>query len=391
MKYVWPILILLVAATATTLLFLLRPEPDVEEPARYVPAVNTVTATPESVRLTVHTQGTVEPRSATTLTAEVGGRILWVADFFEAGGFFSEGDILLRIDPIPYEAALAEAQAALAGARLALEQERVMAEQARHEWEEHGGREPTPLVLRQPQLEKARADLAAAEARVRIAERNLEHTRIRAPYDGRLREQLADLGQVVAPNSTPLARVYAIDYAEVRLPISLHQADKLNLPESSAAENTERVPARFHTRLNNSSISWHGEIVRTEGTIDPRTRMLTAVGRIAHPYHPNQDNGTDKPPLRVGQFVEAELIGIMLEKAFRIPRQALVDETTVRIVDAENRLRSRKVVVRHTTPDYAVITDGIDAGDRINLTPLDFFIEGMSVAPAPDTETETLP
>lgn len=379
MKYIWPILILLFASTVTALLIWLRPDPDVGEPEAYVPEVEYVEVETQRVTLQVKAQGTVEPRTETALTAEVGGRILRVADAFANGGFFAAGDVLLEIDPLPYENELAQARSNLASARLALAQEQAQADQARREWESYRDSPPTPLVLRQPQIEKAQADIAAAETALRIAERNQDRTRVRAPYDGRVRAKQVDVGQVTAPNSTVLAQIYATDYAEVRLPLSLKQYSLLALSTGPAGNATDPSLARFFAATGRVNDQWQGRIVRTEGSIDPRNRMIHVIARIDDPFRRQAENSG--PLLQIGRFVEAKIEGRTIENAFVIPRAALIHPDTVRVINADNRLVSREVSIVQTTEERVIIDGGLEDGDRVNLTPIQYFVENMEVAP----------
>lgn len=380
MKFFLPTAILLLALALTSLLVFLRPGADTSEPQPYLPSVETLTAEAEPVRIRIHAQGNANPRTQTELTADVGGRIIRVAETFENGAFFSEGEVLLEFDPLPYEVELAQAQSRLAAAELALAQEQAQADQALEDWQRSGVQretEPSPLVLRQPQIVGAEADISAARAAVAIAERNLEHTRVRAPYDGRVRERRVNLGQVTAPNSTVLGQIYSIDAAEVRLPLSLREVALLGLHEANA-KTGEGLEVRLHARLGDTEQEWQGHIVRSEGSIDARSRMLHVVARVEDPYRRQSGEG---PVLQAGRYVNAEIEGIQLEAAFRIPRSAVVHPDQVRIVDADNRLHSRTVRILQTTATEAIITEGLEPGDRISLTGVDYFVEGMEVAP----------
>lgn len=381
MKFLLPIAILLAAIAVAGILIALRPGAETSEPTPYIPAVETLTAEAETVRIQVKAQGNVLPRTETALTADVGGRILKVSEHFDNGAFFNKGDILIEFDPLPYEVELAQARSRLASARLALVQEIAQAEQAREEWQLSGiqrSSEPSALVLRQPQIEMAEADIAAAEAAVRIAERNLEHTRVRAPYDGRVRERRVNLGQVTAPNSTVLGQIYAVDTAEIRLPLTLREYALLGMHEQGGQTPDTTRPVQVTAKLGNSEQEWQGRIVRSEGNLDPRNRMIHVIARIDDPF---QRNGGEGPILQTGRFVSANIQGITLQEAFRIPRDAVIHPDQVRIVDNDNRLHSRRVTIIQSTETEAIVTEGLESGDRINLSSIDYFVEGMEVAP----------
>ena len=213
-----------VASAVAFTMWKLRPEQEKKEPQDILPTVETLQVYPEDLVVKVETQGTVEARTETVLTAEVSGLVEWVSPDFVAGGFFEKGEVLLKIDALEYESRLAEARSRLAQAELVYAQERALAEQAARDWEDLGRGEPTDLVLRKPQLAKAKADREAAEAALRIAERNVRFTEVRAPYAGRVRRKRVDVGQSITARASQLAEIYSVEVAELRLPLSAKEA-----------------------------------------------------------------------------------------------------------------------------------------------------------------------
>lgn len=360
------------------MLFLIATKPKVAEmtPPRMSPSVEYTAVVPEDWQIWVQTQGNVLARTETNLTAEVAGRIVAISPRFKDGGFFEAGDVLLEIDSLDYEAALAEAQARLAQARLALAQEEAQAEQAKQDWQSLGLGTPGSLVLRVPQMEQARANIAAAEAAVRRAERNLDRTQVRAPYAGRIRQKLVDVGQNVNGGSTVLASIYAVDVAEVRLPLSPSELNYISLPESSRHDDTpdSLPPVQIIQHLGAIEHSWQGYLDRTEGTIDERSRLTYVVARVPDPYG-------GLPPLKIGSFVEARISGRHMEGVYVVPRRALIDEDSLYVIREDNTLARRDVEVFWSDSERAVVTAGLTDGERVCLTPILYFIEGMSVRP----------
>ena len=161
---VLPVLILVVAGLGTVTMIRLRPVVETQVPEPLLPGVRVHRVAFETVRISVRTQGTVRPRTETQLVPEVAGRVTWVAPSFAEGGFFEQDDPLLRVDTFDYEQAVVSARSQLAQARLRLAQEEAEAEVAAREWAALGQGDPRALTLREPQLEDARAAVAAAEA-----------------------------------------------------------------------------------------------------------------------------------------------------------------------------------------------------------------------------------
>ena len=210
-------------------MILLKPEVETHRPEVSPPVVRVATVEVANVPMIVSCQGTVSPRTESQLVPEVSGRVIWVSPSMVSGGFFEAGETLLKIDANDYRQLVVTAEAEVARAKLRLEQEDAEAILAAKEWKELGEGEADPLTLRQPQLVDARAAVAAAEAHLEKRGRDLERTNIRAPYVGRVRQENVDLGQFVTVGS-PLATIYAIDKAEIRLPLPDTELAYLDLP-----------------------------------------------------------------------------------------------------------------------------------------------------------------
>ena len=259
------------------------------------------------VELAVRSEGTVRPRTESELVPEVSGRVMSVAPSFAEGGFFEAGDVLVTIDPFDYEQAAISARAQLAQSRLRLAEEEAEAEVAQREWEALGQGDPRELTLRKPQLDDARAAVAAAEANLVRAERDLARARIEAPYAGRVRRKSVDVGQFVTVGSS-IATIYAVDRAEIRLPLPDDELAYLNLPLSYRGARNQAGPrVTLRATFAGETHAWRGRIVRTESEIDPVSRMVHVVAEVDDPYRSGSD--PDRPPLAVGMYVDAEIEG----------------------------------------------------------------------------------
>ncbi len=369
-----------------------RPAPETREVARPVPVVATLTAHSANLTLKIMSEGTVAPHAELDLVPEVSGRVVELSPALVDGGFFEAGDVLLRLDARDYELALAQARAAVAQANLALEMERQEALVAIDEWELLGEGRPAPLVLREPQIAQAEATLASAEAAHRLAEVNLERTVMRAPFAGRVRQEQVEAGQFIS-RGAPIARIYAIDYAEVELPIQDSELAYLDLPyrfrASAYATPSSGPRVVLRAEFGGRAYSWNGIIVRTTGEIDPATRMIHAIARVENPY--GTSSGSSRPPLAVGMFVEAEIQGNRSGKVFALPRSVLRDAGEVLIVDSQSRLRIRQVDIFRQEPDRVLIRSGIQEGDQIIVSPLENAVSGMKVRLQPADDDAGLP
>ncbi|MFU8831610.1 MAG: efflux RND transporter periplasmic adaptor subunit [Wenzhouxiangella sp.] len=370
-----------------------RPQPEERELAPSAMLVDTIEAQQSAGYFRVQAQGTVRPRTETTLAAEVSGRIISVSDRFVAGGFFRAGDVLAEIDPSDYEAALLQAEAELASARAQLADESARSDQARLDWQRmHGtAREPGDLVLRLPQVAGARAAVQAAEASVLRAERNLERTRIRLPYDGLVRNRQANLGQYVS-TGTVLAVTFAVDVAEIRLPLSDQDLAYLELPAPGRL-NSAPPSVRLVGSVNGQRGEWHGQLVRTEGVVDESSRLSYAVVQVEDPYGLLDQQRT--LPLQMGTFVQADIQGRTSAGLIELPRSALREGDTVYLAGADNKLEIRSVSVARATAHRVYVHNALQPGDRVITTAIQAPIPGLSLrvreSALPEPELRLLP
>jgi RND family efflux transporter MFP subunit len=385
LKIVLPVGVLAAAGLGAYAIVLSKPEVPTQERPVELPGVRVATVTLEDVPLTVVSQGTVRPRTESQLVPEIAGQVIWVSPSFASGGFFEAGDPLLRIDPYDYQQAVVISRSQLAQARLRLAQEEAEAEVVRKEWTELGRGDATPLTLREPQLADARAAVAAAEAALDRAMRDLDRAEMTAPYAGRVRTKNVDVGQFLTVGS-PVATIYAVDAAELRLPLPDGELAYLDLPLAYRGRREEAAGPRVTLRatFGGSAHTWQGRIVRTEAEIDPVSRMVHVVARVNDPYGPGSTPG--RPPLAVGMFVEAEIQGRVARQVAVLPRAALRGRNQVIVVDDDQRLRFRDVTVFRSTTTSVIVSAGVSPGERVVVSPIEAATNGMRVAIVGDAE-----
>ena len=372
-----PVAILAAAGFGALTMIWNRPPIETLTPVVTPPGVRVHEVTLVDVPLTVNSQGTVRPRTESQLVSEIDGRVNWVAPAFVEGGFFEAGDVLVRIDPFDYEQTVVTARSQLAQARLRLAQEEAEAEVAQREWDTLGRGDPRALALRKPQLEDARASVAAAEAGVERAVRDLQRAEISVPYAGRVRTKNVDIGQYVRRGDT-VATVYSVDIAEIRLPLPDDELAYLDLPLSYRGFEPNNQPdVTLRATFAGETHAWTGRIVRTESEIDSVSRMVHAVAEVIDPYAPDPD--PNRPPLAVGMFVEAEIAGHTAREVALLPRVALRGRDQVLVVTPDERLEFRAVDVLRTTAESVIVEAGLEAGELVVISPLDMPTDGMTV------------
>lgn len=391
-KYKLPGLIFLIGAATLAVLVLARPTPEPAPPADESAHVKVAVAPArkESLRLAVTAHGTVMPRREIDLVAQVSGQIVSVEPVFVNGGFFSRSQLLVQIDDRDYHAALLNAKARLAEARRVLAEEEGRSRVAEREWRELGNREANELFVRKPHLAAAKAAVASAEADVASAQLDLERTKIVAPFDGRVRQTYADLGQFVTAG-TRLATVYDSTVVEVRLPLTEKQAALIDLPltaEGAAAPSDGEpaapgvgVPVTIKGSVAGESHQWQGVLARTDAFVDADSRLYYAVVEVQDPFVPRDGDGNRRPPLLPGLFVEAEIGGKRIDDVIVLPRSALFQLDKIVTIDGENQVGYRVVDVLQKTDSKvwvkaAIADDTLVALEKQSLTP-----EGSTVEP----------
>ncbi len=353
-----------------------KPEMKKRKPPAPVPMVRTIKTNSGPQTVYIKGEGTVRPLREIDLVPEVGGKVVGMSFALVNGGVFKEGDTLLQIDPVDYELAvtLARAKVKDAESRLELAEEEALA--AVEEWRllypdsSSEDSKPSALVAKQPQLAAAQARLEADKADLRKALLHLERTKLKAPFAGRVGEEKVDVGQYVSPGQ-PLGTLYSTETAEIVVPLEGGDLFWFDVPAFTSTDG-RGAPAVIRASIAGRELSWPGKVVRTEGRLDERTRMIHVVVRVDKPY-------ARKPPLVFGLFVTVEIEGHKIEKAAIIPRGALHQGNVVWVLDQESRLRFRKVEVARVQGDEVIVTKGLEDGETVVTTPLKVVTDGMTV------------
>ena len=355
----------------------MKKPPQEKEAVDNTPIVAIETVTVEPMRLMVDSYGVVMPKYETQLIAQVTGQIVELSETFVRGGFIKQGQLLARIDPSDYEAALIDAQATLASAQAALEQERAQGKVAQEEWKRITDSSPTELSLRKPQLAQELARVKAAEAAILRAKRNLERTEIKAPYDAMIESREIGLGSFVAMG-TPLGKLLGTDIAEVRLPVADNQ---LQFLESQGLNADVKLSGTYAGNPQ----SWQANVARSEGVVDNKSRMTYLVAEIKDPYGLNHS----QPPIRFGAYVTADILGVNVARASTIPSY-LINKGRVPLLDKDSKLRFATIEVIRQDGSNIIVGEGLNDGDRLITSALDYPIDGMALAlPSESLESES--
>jgi RND family efflux transporter MFP subunit len=360
-----------------------KPELKKIKPPVPKPVVRTINVTKGQQIVHIKGEGTVRALREIQLIPQVSGKVVFTSEALVNGGQFRQGDVLLRIDPQDYRLAVTLAQAKVKDSESKLKLAAEEAAAAREEWrllhakDPRGKGEPPPLVLKEPQLAAAKARLAADRADLQKAQLNLERTELKAPFDGRVGQEKVDLGQYVSPGQV-LATLYSTEAAEIVVPLENKYLSWFHVPGFTPG-NHPGAPVTVRATIAGQKRTWSGKVVRAEGKLDERTRMVNVVVRVKKPY-------TTKPPLAVGLFVPVEIAGRVLPQATVIPRSALRQGDVVWVVEESGRLNFRKVKVATKQEDEVIVEGGLEDGEEVVISPLQVVTDGMAVSPVCETD-----
>ncbi len=350
------------AIIAAVLMLGMRQEPPKKERNDLDPLVDVIELESMTANFEVRSQGTVRPLTETVLSAEVSGTITGIAPKFVAGGVFRANEELMRIDPTNYVVAVDQAMALITQRQIEFDGAKKLRSQGYRAESEYAS---------------AAAALATAKAELVRANRNLERTFIRVPYEGIVRSKEADLGQFVSPG-TRLGVVFATDFAEVRLPLTDLDLAFVDLPDAADMAMSDDVvgPAVTLTAVQKGRAeSWSARIVRTEGVVDENSRVTYAVARIRDPYSLHSDGNV----LPVGTFVAAIIRGAAAENVIRVPRGVVRGSDELVFIGEDNKIRIRRVDIIRSDAEYSYLRGGASVGERIVGSALEAPINGMSV------------
>lgn len=318
--------------------------------------VHTLIVRPSAYTYTVETTGEVVAPRVAEVAAEVSGKVLWVSPRLFPGKVVRDGELLAKIDPTDYQAAVARAEAELREAQRALAELSAEAQRARAEWQTlHPGIPPPPLAVKKPELSAARARVSSARAALRKAQKDLARTEIRAPFTGRVLSVSVERGDYLAPGRK-VATLYPLHGLEIYALVADHFLPYLEIP----GFNTQGAgsPAELLWEAGKKIWRYPAQVVRLGGAVEKKTRLVPLYLRPSRP---------PSPPLLPGVFLTVRLFGKTYPQAFLLPEVALHrrrGETFVWVVK-KGLLLKRPVRVLQENGKEAVIIEGLSPGEHV--------------------------
>jgi RND family efflux transporter MFP subunit len=382
------IIIVGVGIASAVIFYLLKKPPERKEQDLQAPLVEVVQLHSKDIPMVVQGYGTVTPKVEVDIIPEVAGKVIYIHPELIVGGLIPADKTILRIDPRDYKLAVRQAEAAVADARVILETEQAEAEVARTEWKQlHPDTEPTsPLVLRQPQIRKAKALLDSSEAQLATAQLRLERTNLSLPFDVLITSENVDIGQYVVTGQS-LAKGYGTNSVEIEVPLMDSELAWFDVFENSIFSNgnsnsVKGASAEVKATFAGTEHTWKGNVVRTTGQVDKTSRMISVVVEVPKPF----DALKGKPPLLPGVFAEVLIHGNTLRNAVAVPRDAIREGNQMWIVNDSNSLGIRPLKIVRADKNFAyLVSDDLD-GAKVVLSSLDTAIDGMKVRTKGDTK-----
>ncbi|WP_434928399.1 efflux RND transporter periplasmic adaptor subunit [Shewanella sp. HL-SH2] len=365
-----PLFILIVAIGFAQLLMQTQEAPEQKDEAEILTIIDVMTVKQQTVSLNLPSYGVVNPKYKTQLVTEVQGRLQNISAEFVAGGIVKKGDQLALIEPSDYEADLMQAEANVAQATAMLNEEMARGQVAKIEFKDFDNGVAPELGLRIPQLKKEQANVKSSKAALARAQRNLERTIIRAPFDGIIKARHVDLGQYVTLG-TNLGELYDTSTAEIRLPLTNNDLAYLESIDNPDTEVT------LSASLAGQNMTWYGNIIRSENVIDEQNRMVYLVAEVIDPYLIKSRNNKQLP-LKYGSFVTAVIKGRSVSGIVQLPRHVLRNDQ-VAIVSDDNIIEMRSVNLVRTDIDSVYIKDSFTDGERISMTNVANLSNGQKV------------
>lgn len=373
LRYVLPVAVLAGAVFVARVLVASKPEAARQPPGEMAVAVSTIEAVRTNHTVEVQAMGNVVPARRVELRAQVGGRVIRRHPALEVGGHLAEGEVVIEIEREDYEAALADARAALSQAKLNEALERQRETVAADEWRQSGqvaaDAASMAIALREPYIEAAKSAVAAAEGAVERARRNLERTRIKAPFDSVVLSTQAETGSILAPQSM-VAVLAGTDMFHIEAAVPVASLDWIGRLKDGAFDP---MPAVRVTVVSGERdvVSSEGRAVRLLGDMSPAGLMARVLVAVDRPY--DQTEGK----LLLGAYAQCTIAGKRLDDVFAIPRSVVRDDETLWIADKDDRLAILKPELLRKGPEYVLVKAGIDGDMRIISSALPAAIPGM--------------
>jgi len=373
--------------------------------------VEAITVQPADVPVTIEGYGQVNALRSVDVTPEVSGMVTTIHPAMIEGGHIEAGSVLFEIDPRPYAARVGDAAAqvkrqTIAMERLVAEEGNLdadrkdlarqlelasnahvralqlfkqgvgsqaavdQAEQALVTARNEHDRLKRELALYPIRRGEAESEYESAAARLKLAEVELERTRVLAPFDARIKREDLEAGEVVSAGSV-VATLIDDSILEISVPLNSQDARQwLPFQATAGASDVwfaplEKVDCAVYWTEGQGDYSWEGTLDRVEN-YDEDSRTLTVVVRVTE----NQRRAhADQFPLVDGMFCTVKIPGREMKGVYALPSHTVSFEDTVYLA-AGDHLKTVPVTVVRIEEALTYVADGLSPGDKVIVTRL---------------------
>jgi RND family efflux transporter MFP subunit len=340
------------------------------------PLVTVRSISPQDLIYEFDAMGTVGSAREVQLSPQVSGEIIRMSPDMVPGGHFKQGDHLISIDPTDYELTILQLQSDLAKASSDLILEMGNQRIAMKEFEILGQKvsdTEKKLMLREPQLGIAKANVENAKAKLKRAEIDLARTEVTAPFNGVILSRSVNIGSRVSPGSS-LAQIAGTDQFWVKVSLPVSQLQWLDIPATTSATGSS---ARIFLQNNDRETPQRaGRIVRLAADLEAAGRMAVLYVAVDDPLSLAPGN-SGKTKLLLGSFVQVVFQGRKLEDVYVIDRNHLHEDDTLWLFSKENSLEIRKVDILARSKDKVYVSSNLEPGTLLITSQLANAADGM--------------
>ncbi len=372
MKYFLPLLLVAVGAGTAVFFIATRPQMHRVKTVAQVPMVDVVTAVSKEALVVVKGQGTVEASQEVTLEPEVAGKVISIAEDFLPGGHISANEELVELDKREYEIELLKAQGNFDSKKADLELEYGQQKVVKEVFKNLDATAKTPmletkLVLREPNLKQAIANLEVEKGEVQMAQLDLERTVIKAPFNGLVTKRDVSVGSNVNAHDE-LGTIVSTDAYWIEVAVPIDRLQHIDFKSKTGA------PVKVYSQTSDGE--WDGRVLRLTGTLADSSRMAKVLVEVKDPLGLTAKK--PRTPLLIGDYVRVEIQGKPVPNVVELPRSALRMDDTVWIAHNDS-LDIRKVGLAWKGDDTVLVSSGIVEGDKIVLSDLSSSVQGMKL------------
>ncbi len=386
------VVILAVAVGITIYWMTHRPTAQRQPPRPEATLVEVSHVRAQAEKVVVRAMGPVVPVMNIQLASRVSGQIVEVSPQFIPGGHFKAGEKILQVEQKDYKLAVEQRKSELVQAQrdlklemgqqsVALRESELLAQEVREEDME--------LLLREPQLEMAKAAVSAAEAVLEKAQLDFERTAIVAPFNAIVQSKNVDLGSQVSPGST-LASLVGTDEYWVEVSVPVDELKWISIPGYN--EKSGSAVRVYYESAWGKDAFRIGTVERLMTDLEPQGRMARLLIIVKDALQ-LQANPGKRRPLILGSYVRVEIEGIEVPDIVKISRTAVREANHVWVMSPDETLEIRTVSIVWSGNDHVYVSDGLDDGDLLIMSSLGAPVQGMplrttdSLSERPDENT----